>query len=422
MPESIKDVLLNVLFIFLPIIMYYFLWELRTKTKNGTITNYLFGLVCILSIYLTMSFPIYYQDGFLYDLRYLPLLFALLFAPIHISIFIVLFTILYRYYLGGDGFYFSLLTISLSYLLGFTIRQFFHSLSLRRKIAVTFLATFFVPLMSFFFIATFVKEITNILAMYSYLFIVPITASIMVFIIEKLNDQQLLKLELEKNDQLHLVSEFAASIAHEVRNPMTVSRGFIQLISNNEQISIKERQFLQLALGELDRAQAIITDYLSLAKPKDQRKKYFNVSESIEKVINCVEAYALINNVNVTSSIEPNTYLYGEEGKLIQAMINFVKNGIEAMPDGGEINIALTKFEDYFTIVVKDQGIGLSSDQIEQLGSAFFSTKEKGTGLGLLVSYNIVQTLGGVISVTSKKGSGTEFTLKFSNQKKTSTT
>ncbi|ADU31246.1 ATP-binding protein [Evansella cellulosilytica] len=251
---------------------------------------------------------------------------------------------------------------------------------------------------------------------YSVIIVSPIPiVFIMIAYVQQIELNANLKKDLQKSEQLRLVSELAASIAHEVRNPMTVARGFIQLIHSNSKLTSEEKRYLKLTMSELDRAQLIITDYLSLAKPADKATKQIQIYSIIYKVLHTIEAYALMNNVKVKMDVQEDITIIGNEQKLTQVILNLTKNGIEAMENGGELIINGYREREKIILSIKDTGIGMSKEQLQQIGKAYYSTKTNGTGLGLMVSYSIIESLGGAVSVKSEIGQGTEFILTFSH-------
>nr|WP_281419536.1 ATP-binding protein [Bacillus alkalicola] len=116
-----------------------------------------------------------------------------------------------------------------------------------------------------------------------------------------------------------------------------------------------------------------------------------------------------MNNVSVEIAVPQNLSILGNEKELTQVVLNITKNGIEAMESGGVLTLTAELRDDHVDISIKDTGQGMSKEQLKQLGNAYFTTKEKGTGLGLMISYNIIHSWGGTVSVQSKKGEGTEF-------------
>jgi two-component system, sporulation sensor kinase B len=172
----------------------------------------------------------------------------------------------------------------------------------------------------------------------------------------------------------------------------------------------KKKEYIQISLEELDRANEIINDFLSFGKPSIHDKERINIGYQIQRVVNIIQSYTLNRNVEIKTDIRDNCWIDANPQKLNQSLINILKNAIESMPNGGMVWITCTSMDDgYIKIVMKDQGIGMTKKQIDMLGSPYYSLKESGTGLGMMVSFQIIRSFKGKIQVNSEKGIGTEF-------------
>ncbi|MEH6947720.1 ATP-binding protein [Bacillus sp. JJ634] len=219
--------------------------------------------------------------------------------------------------------------------------------------------------------------------------------------------------KLIKAEKLQLASHLAASISHEVRNPLTASRGFIQMLS--EDVSAQTRKdYTEIALKELDRATEVINNYLTFAKPTPDKEEKIRVSTEIQYVSNLMSPLANMNGVNVSLSLteDETFFVKGDRKKFQQCLINIMKNGIESIQNCGELQIRYSCTQSTIQIDIRDQGLGMTQEQINRLGEPYFTTKEKGTGLGLMVSYSIIRGMNGTIHVESEKGKGTCFSIK----------
>ncbi|WP_078381309.1 PAS domain-containing sensor histidine kinase [Sutcliffiella halmapala] len=219
--------------------------------------------------------------------------------------------------------------------------------------------------------------------------------------------------QLRKSDTLTVVGELAAGIAHEIRNPMTALKGFIQLL----QSSLKEGQYamyFDVITSELKRIESIITEFLVLAKPQAISYQQKNVVKIMQDTLDLLSAQAALENVQFASFYEEDLpEIYCEQNQLKQVFINILKNAIEVMPKGGTISVILQQFETNMLLIsIKDEGTGIPEDKIKKLGEPFYTTKDRGTGLGLMVSYKIVEEHNGIIEVESELGKGTTFHIK----------
>lgn len=215
-----------------------------------------------------------------------------------------------------------------------------------------------------------------------------------------------------KTEKLSMVGELAAGIAHEIRNPLTTIRGFVQILDHFSE----EKKFLysKTILEEIDRINFIISEFMVFAKPHTVYFKECNIIELLKKVLHLLGAEAALKNVEISSKFQSEyIFIYGEKNQLTQVFLNMIKNSIEALPIGGKIHISITTKDNHALISIKDNGIGMTEDQLQKLGQPFYTTKDDGNGLGLMVSYKIIEKHKGRISVESKPEKGTQFTITF---------
>lgn len=230
-------------------------------------------------------------------------------------------------------------------------------------------------------------------------------------VITDITERKLYKKELARLDRLNLVGEMAAGIGHEVRNPMTTVRGFLQLYRNKEAF-IQYKGSFDLMIDELDRANSIITEFLSLAKNKMLDLKAENLNTILENLSQLIQADAIVLDKNINIQLEEIPELPLDEKEIRQLILNLVRNGLEAMSPGG--NLTIRTFTDCKEVAlsVQDQGKGIESDVLEKIGTPFFTTKDNGTGLGLAVCYSIAARHNAVINIETSP-TGTTFFVRF---------
>jgi PAS domain S-box-containing protein len=213
---------------------------------------------------------------------------------------------------------------------------------------------------------------------------------------------------LKKSDKLTVVGELAAGIAHEIRNPLTSIKGFVQLMKQD-----LDDLHSGIILSEMDRIESIITEFLVLAKPhQDTVFQQRNVNDFIKQTITLLDSEANLNNVQFETKLRDVPQILCEGNQIKQVIINVIKNAIESMHSGGTITVETGNFEDsYVFIKVTDQGTGISEDRLARLGEPFYSNKEKGIGLGLMVSLKIIENHHGNITFESVLDLGTTVTV-----------
>ncbi|GAB2673298.1 ATP-binding protein [Paenibacillus thermoaerophilus] len=216
---------------------------------------------------------------------------------------------------------------------------------------------------------------------------------------------------LQKHEKLEIVSELTASVAHEVRNPLQVTRGFLQLLG--KRTDSRERMYVEMALAELDRAAGIVSDFLAFARPELEDWRILKLSDELLRLESMLAPMAQLQGAKLCVDAPPDLYIGGHSAKLKQALINIVKNSIEALKERGEIRIWAYRREGDVYVHIKDNGTGMSPEELARLGEPYFSNKTKGTGLGLMVAFRIVEAMQGHIEYRSEKGVGTEAILRF---------
>lgn len=208
---------------------------------------------------------------------------------------------------------------------------------------------------------------------------------------------------LLRSEKLSVIGQLAAAVAHEVRNPLTAVKGFIQLYKGKIDSKIHE-----LMMSEMNRIENIISEFLSLAKPQAVTYEQANLTTLICNTLSIMESQARMSNVCIERDFREQIHgVQCEVNQMKQVLINLIKNGIESMPDGGILTIQTREEGETFRIAISDQGVGISKERLKHLGDPFFSNKEGGTGLGLVVCYKIIHEHGGRIEFESELGVGT---------------
>jgi len=232
-----------------------------------------------------------------------------------------------------------------------------------------------------------------------------------VVMLTDITDKRLLAEELARLDRLNVIGEMAAGIGHEVRNPLTTVRGYLQLFTRKSKYADDHEQ-LAIMIEELDRANLIITEFLSLAKNKSVELKPGNLNDTIQALFPMLQAdaFRLGHEIHVDGG---NTEVICYDDKEIrQLILNLVRNGLEAMATSGILTIRTYSENDKIILAVQDTGIGISEKIINKLGTPFVTTKEAGTGLGLSICYRIAERHDAKIEVKTSS-EGTTFLVKF---------
>ncbi len=219
--------------------------------------------------------------------------------------------------------------------------------------------------------------------------------------------------KVKVQEKLAVVGQMAAGMAHELRNPLTAVRGFIQLTKEKMQGDEKSREHFELIMQEIDRTNKIINDFLILAKPKPPKLSIQPFNELLKSLLPLFESQCLMYNIQIRKSLAPSLPpVVVDADQIKQVILNLVQNAIQAMSHaGGELSLA-TRYEaaeGMLVMAVTDTGVGISPADLNKLGTPFYTTKDHGTGLGLSVSYRIAEAHRGNIKVQSKQGEGSTF-------------
>lgn len=221
--------------------------------------------------------------------------------------------------------------------------------------------------------------------------------------------------QVQRSDRLAMIGQISAGTAHEIRNPLTSIKGFLQVMKKtlHDKGMEKEHQFTEIMLSEINRINGLVSEFLLLSKPKDSVYNKVEISAVINEILPIIHNEALLYNVNVQyrpASRIPE--IVADRELLKQVCLNICKNGIEAMGQGGTLTIreSLDEHEKKVQIEIHDTGPGIPAFLIDKIFDPFFTTKAEGVGLGLSVCQRIVHDMGGVIRVRSK-GYGTTFAI-----------
>ncbi|WP_332697847.1 ATP-binding protein [Halalkalibacter lacteus] len=409
---SFDNYLFALLVVLVPFFVHYsFFYKKDFSRKNSLF----FGLLCCVSIIFSMTYPLELASGHIYDLRTIPWLLAFLYGGLNMGIVATALIFVYRLVIGVDiGFLitlFAYLTSGISVL--FFLKK-YKNVDLKQKLKISFLLTLFntvLVLMGLIY-SPVNLNITVLPAFFSY-FIVShlVTVLIVVYIIETLQEKEQNKSKLQQAEKIKIIGEIAASVAHEVRNPLTVVKGFIHIFKNEKNITRNQISSLELMDSELQRAEKIIHDYLSLAKTKSTDLEKLDIIEIVKNVVGVMESYALLNGVNIVNNLQDSYYITANRSELSQVFLNIIKNGIESIEEKGTLTLSAQKTGNHVEVHITDNGKGMSEEEIKRLGSPFYTTKDHGTGLGTMVCYKIIDNLKGEINVKSRINEGTTFSV-----------
>jgi PAS domain S-box-containing protein len=214
---------------------------------------------------------------------------------------------------------------------------------------------------------------------------------------------------LHRQDKLAAVGQLAAGVAHEIRNPLTSMKGYAEFLQLDEE-DAQRQEFLGIILDEIDRVNNIVEEFMVLAKPKAVELEEKNIIPIVQNVVSMLNFEARKRNVKLAFEADAEiVQIECDENRLKQVFLNFIKNGIEAMPNGGDLTVK-TEIEDGNVLIsIKDTGVGIPPDTLKKIGEPFYTTKKNGNGLGLMVSFKIIESHNGKVYIESEQNKGTTF-------------
>lgn len=233
---------------------------------------------------------------------------------------------------------------------------------------------------------------------------------------KEISDYKLIEQTAYQNDSLAMLGKLSASIAHEIRNPLTAIRGFIQLLHPHLHLLGKE-EYAKIILAEIDRANDIIHEFLTSSKPSVPQVAMIPVAALLKEVALLTESEALMKGCEINLlPLQGDMIISGDIKQMKQVVLNMIRNAMEAINEkvddsAGKIEIGARREGAEVRIFVSDNGKGMDICTLDRLFNPFFTTKENGTGLGLSVSEKIIKNHGGYISVSSRVNEGTRFVI-----------
>lgn len=229
-------------------------------------------------------------------------------------------------------------------------------------------------------------------------------------IFQDITELKNLEAELKHRETLAVIGELSANMAHEIRNPLASLKGSIEILKEGSLTKDHGEKLMNIALSEMDRLDKIITDFLTYSRPKSPEFFRFDLHAMLDEIIELIRNAAVnTDNFVIRKEFRGERAIVADPQKLRQVFLNLGMNALESMPEGGELLISTRFSKEKVTVSVRDSGIGIPKDHLTDIFYPFFTTKDKGTGLGLPIAYRIIEEHGGKITVKSTPGQGATF-------------
>ncbi|WP_144704116.1 ATP-binding protein [Fictibacillus phosphorivorans] len=404
----VEKLLLHVLIVLAPVLSYSFLFEHRKIGRSPYFLGLLYGAAASLCMYFA-----YYDSSLYWDLRYVPVVLSIFYGGPISGMITIAALMLTRTAMGGETLFLAYIVAVVSCAVPFLIYNCFWKSNPKKRVYLSIITGSWPALVQLIILLIYLYFNENFLVFDQKLVLyicvfgtIQILAVVFAAVLnESVIERNLMKDEIRRSEKQHTLGELAASIAHEVRNPLTVVKGFLQLMEGEDE---RHKHYYPLILSELGRAENIISDYLNFAKPEFKKIETFPLPLLVMELSILLNPYALKEGISLTHTIESDAVLTTDRNQLKQALINILKNAVEATPKEGRVTIKLIEEDDAVKIIVRDTGKGMTKEQLARVGSLFFSTKEQGTGLGTMVSTRIIESMGGRVDYASKLGKGTK--------------
>lgn len=408
-----EGLLLNVLvLVFFLLFVPLFLGR-QISTISSPHNKWIMTICASLGIITCISFPIDFSDGFFYDLRFVATIVGGLYGGVPGTIILWVVTNTFRILFGGSGIYSTLVVSSCIVVITLFLLPIFHKTTIRNKLMISGIFSSVVCLIVFAYTIT-VFKLPFVPSVDILFFVLQLCTTIgIIYVLEIIRETVFINKRMLKAEKMEVVSHLASAISHEVRNPLAVVRGFLQMMDQNNLSYEKRKEFLTLTMSEIDRANDIINHYLTFAKPSPENVEILNIKQEINCVIDMITPLANMNCVEIETKIDAH-YVQGESQLLQQCLLNIAKNCIEAMPEHGKLVIESKVVHQKLIIQFSDSGQVMTEEQLSRIGEPYYTTKgREGTGLGMMAAIQIIKMMNGKLSITSKVDEGTKFFISF---------
>lgn len=401
-----EDVVLNLILVMFPILVY-FIYNCYRELKCEKYNHLLLDLALVTSMYLCFKYGNVQDNTFGLLFCNLPIVVAYLKKQPQVSVLLSLIVIVYSYFV----FNIDILALMLKYVSYFIIYHIYQVRKIKDNIfiVITLLIQGFFLSFEFF---NLIKEVdvVNIIELVFVMFLFYVLPFMLLYLFrlaDQITSLHLTVSELEKDMQL---KNSLFKITHEVKNPIAVCKGYLDMLNIDKREHLE--RYIPIIKQEIGRSLDIMNDFMEFSKIKID-KDIVDINLLLEDIED--ELKLLINGRNIEFKcklIREEIFIEGDYNRLKQVFINVVKNSLEAIEGIGNINIIAHVLKGYYYVEISDDGCGMDADTLSHVKDMFFTTKLKGSGLGVSLSNEIIKAHNGSIDYTSKEGLGTKVIVK----------
>lgn len=399
----LENVVLNIILVLFPILVY-FVYSCYVEVNNADNKKYVFEFLVFTSLYLSLKYGNNIDNNGLLLFSNIPILVSYLKKKDKLAIVLSIFTICYSYFVFEVNIYFIIFKHIL-YFVVFYLCQKKHIENSDFIVIISVFQAFFLAFI-YYFKLEIVKDFFEVFWLIIIFLIISIFILYLFETITKITTLFVSIKELEKEKQL---KNSLFKLTHEIKNPLAVCKGYLEMLNLNN--IEKSQKYLDIIKQEIDRSLLIMADFSDLNKIK-LNKELVDINLLIEEV--CSSLNLLINSKDIKLNFKNNEELFMNIDyiKIKQVIINMIKNSVEAIEKQGVIDINTFCKNKYFYIEIIDNGIGMDNDTLNRLTEMFFTTKKNGTGLGIVLSNEIIKAHYGTIKYKSKINEGTKVMIK----------
>jgi two-component system, sporulation sensor kinase B len=416
-PSYIGLWLLQIFCILFPMVLFQSFF--RKKFGQKDVQKIIYLILCGISIIICMTFPVSINKDYILDFRFIPLIMAFLFGGYQVGLILSIVLIIYRFMIGGMGFYLGGLWMTILLLVAFYfILPRLGNWSPKWKrlypYALLFLSLIFFALGTQFLDDYSFTSQEIVLWLWFSIFNFLTFWMVLYFHHSMLEMEDITTkvIQFEKN---HTINHMLVYISQQMVAPLKTADGFLKRMQEEEKLSSEQSYYLLRTMNELKQAERCLEHYLTFMGEKWKEQDDLSFVTELEQVVDLMKSYADIHQVDLiyTSTAEDQISIKGDPSLLRFALLNIIKNAIEACSPKGRVNICLHEMLKEVYIVVEDNGTGIPPKILNQLGKPLPSGKVNGTGLGLASTFKIAESMGGRVEVESIMDEGTTFSLYF---------
>ncbi|MBN8193487.1 HAMP domain-containing histidine kinase [Bacillus sp. NTK074B] len=411
--DLLTGLLINLLVILIVILLLNFHYLSRNKVHKLQMSSLSIYLISSFLMLVSMGLSVQLEDGFLYDLRCIPFLLGGIYGGRKVMPWLAVTMVVIRLPMMGTGVIITMIIAILFTVVILYVRPKMANKALKARVYAYTALSFVYSVLSFW-LPSVIFDFGQLSSFPIYSAVLTGSTFFVFYLCEIIRTIYILQLESIKYEKMQVVSHLAASMSHEVRNPLTTVKGFLQLINEDPNNMTNNKELSEVAVSEIDRATEVINQYLNFARPHPELEEEVSIRDEINRSKEIIMPLAAKKGIILKANILHHHSIKGDPNKLQQVLINVMKNGMEAMDTGGTLRLFSYLEAGKVFIVINDTGIGMNKEQLMRLGEPYFSMKGKnGTGLGMMTVFQLVEGMKGTIKVLSKPEKGTSVILSF---------